>query len=504
MPQLNHVTADAARQLLLQQQTPAPKVQLGDLETLVNFSQILGGLIMPSEAAPIQTAETTETAEPRIFIRERTEIESRPETVRNLTESGEPSMRQPTEDISEGTERQTVSEPTEIFQAEAPEASEASVDPVLLQDGQVQTLPTDGGAAEVVQAGETTAMAAPVENFGSKAQLFDPGFGATADVVEATVAEPLPEPQPVMVDFLSGRSLGLKGAPVEAQPVPEEVLQPVTAESAGNGSLKPGTEILPEFRSMVTKEQTEAGTQNANERPLLADAQVRTAASANAALLKETTVELSQAQAQNAAPTSLTAVMNQVTARVEVSTAEPVGSPVAATAASKAEGVPGVRSAILAEGSQTLRQEAQRVNQAEMIERIVRMTKAGVNRGKQEVRLVLNPPELGGMKIHLKLSNGTLDATIRTDTMHANQLVNANLAELRQALADAGLDIGYLEVLLTEGDTQSGGRSTFEEQLHQHRAGAEAKNGGHEVLEPELVAASAYSMGDMSTIDIRV
>ncbi len=504
MPQLNHVTADAARQLLLQQQQAAPKLQPNDLGMLVSFSQILGGLITPSQMGPVQMTDAPQATEPRMATRERTEIESRPEPVRSFVRSEGPQLRQPTEELSEGPERQAVSESVETLQAQTPEASKASAEPVLLQDGQLEMLSTDDGTAEVLQVSESTDMVAPVEGFGSNPQLFEPELGATADLVEPRAANSVMEPKPEMVNFLSGHTLGLEKAPVEARPLPKEVLQQVMPESAGKGFSEPGTATLPEFRPLVAEEQADAGTRSATDRPLLMEAQPRTAASANAALLEEATVQSQQARAQNAAPTPLSSLVSQMMTRVEVPAVESTASPAAATAASEAEGVPGVRSAIAAEGSQTLRHEAQRVNQAEIIERIVRMTKAGVNRGKQEVRLVLNPPELGGMKIHLKLEQGTLDATIRTDTMNAYQLVNANLAELRQALTEAGLDVGFLEVLLTDSEAKSGGNSTFEDQLNQHRAGADAQKPGYAQVEPELAAAAAYSTGGMSLIDIRV
>jgi flagellar hook-length control protein FliK len=504
MPQLNHVTADVARQLLLSQQQAAPKLQPNDLGMLVSFSQILGGLITPSQMGPVQMTDASQTEEPRMDVREKTEIESRSEPVRNHVRSEEPQLRQPTEELSEGPERQAVSEPVETLQAQTPEASKASTEPVLLKDGQIETLATDDGTAGVLQVSESTKMVAPVEGFGSNPQIFEPELGATADLVEPRAAEPVMEPKSEMVDFLSERTLGLKEAPVAARPLPEEALQKVMPEGTGKGLSEPGTGTLPEFRPLVAEEAPEAGARSATDSPLLTEAQPRTAASSGTALLEEATLQLQQARAQNAAPAPLSSLMSQVVARVEVPAVESTASPVAATAASKAEGVPGVRSAIAAEGSPTLRNEAQRVNQAEIIERIVRMTKAGVNRGKQEVRLVLNPPELGGMKIHLKIENGTLEATIRTDTMNAHQLVNANLTELRQALTEAGLDVGFLEVLLTDGEAKSGENSTFEDQLNQHRAGADAQKQGYINAEPELAAAAAYSTSGMSLIDIRV
>jgi flagellar hook-length control protein FliK len=335
--------------------------------------------------------------------------------------------------------------------------------------------------------------------------LFEPEVGPTEDIVAPRVTEAQVEQNQEMIDFLSGRSLLVEQMPDRAPITSDQVLEQVMPEVTVSQAAAQDGEAVPEFRPLVQEAQTEQNAQASQERMAVSDSQVRqNLTAAKAVLFEEVVAEQNNAPVQNAAHNNPSAYISQMVARVEVPAAEAAPSPAAVAAASEAEGVPGVRSAQAAEGAPTLRQEAVRVNQAEIIERIVRLTKAGVNKGRQEVRLVLNPPELGGMKVHLKIEHGTLDATIRTDTANAHQLVSANLAELRNGLIEAGLDVGFIEVLLTGEEAHSGHYSSFEEHLNEHGAGTDSRVASVAASDREPALAAAPSLNGMSLIDITV
>ncbi|MHC4660971.1 MAG: flagellar hook-length control protein FliK [Planctomycetota bacterium] len=504
MPQLNHISAEVAKQLLIQQQQ-SPKFQPADLGTLINFSQILGGLITPSETASDQMTGPVQDVSLRPVTREKVEALERPEPVREFVRADDAGQRDPIAETFEGPERRTAGEPTTLTGSKAPEVLATAPEQVVLAQEGTQVLMT--GVQDVQATGFEIAVDTPiaVTEGDVSAQLFEPEAGATQDIVAQRIPEVQVEQKQEMIDFLSGRSLGMKQMASRAPAASEQTLEQVMPEVTASQAAELDGKAVPEFRPLVPDSQAEQNAQASPERMTVTESQVRqNLAAAKTVLFEEAVAEQNNAPAQNPVQPNPSAYISQLVARVEVPVAEVSPSPAAVAAASEAEGVPGVRSAQAAEGAPTMRQEAVRVNQAEIIERIVRLTKAGVNKGRQEVRLVLNPPELGGMKIHLKVEHGTLDATIRTDTANAQQLVSANLAELRNGLIEAGLDVGFIEVLLTGEEARSGHFSSFEEHLNEHGAGADSNAAGVAASDMEPALASAPSLTGMSLIDITV
>ncbi|HEY9855038.1 MAG TPA: flagellar hook-length control protein FliK, partial [Stenomitos sp.] len=63
-----------------------------------------------------------------------------------------------------------------------------------------------------------------------------------------------------------------------------------------------------------------------------------------------------------------------------------------------------------------------------------------------ELRLQLSPEHLGRMEIRVMSHEGSLSAQIRVDHAQARDMMNVQLAELRQSLADQGIKIDKLEV----------------------------------------------------------
>ncbi len=95
-----------------------------------------------------------------------------------------------------------------------------------------------------------------------------------------------------------------------------------------------------------------------------------------------------------------------------------------------------------------------RANQAETIEKIVRSIRIAVERGESRVRILLEPPRLGSVRIRLTIKAGVLNASFETQTPAARHVITQNLAHLRAALEEQGIEVGEFSVSV-EGESDS-------------------------------------------------
>ena len=66
-----------------------------------------------------------------------------------------------------------------------------------------------------------------------------------------------------------------------------------------------------------------------------------------------------------------------------------------------------------------------------------------------QLRLALKPPELGELTIKLSLREGVLKATLMADSSSTKHTLEAGLNELKQQLAQQGLKLERMEVVVS-------------------------------------------------------
>ncbi len=72
-------------------------------------------------------------------------------------------------------------------------------------------------------------------------------------------------------------------------------------------------------------------------------------------------------------------------------------------------------------------------------------------RGQQQARLMLNPPELGGVDVKLELQEGDVKLNLLTQTPAARELLEAALPRLREVMSESGMNL--LEANVSERDS---------------------------------------------------
>jgi len=86
----------------------------------------------------------------------------------------------------------------------------------------------------------------------------------------------------------------------------------------------------------------------------------------------------------------------------------------------------------------------------ENIDRIVRVLRAHVGDRESQVRIQLDPPELGRVRIDIRMRGDVLFLNVETDTAAGRELLSSRLTELREALQQQGIVVERANVEMRE------------------------------------------------------
>ena len=90
-----------------------------------------------------------------------------------------------------------------------------------------------------------------------------------------------------------------------------------------------------------------------------------------------------------------------------------------------------------------------------MVERLARDIGEHFRVGEQQAVLRLEPPELGKVKIDLRIEGGQLHVRIAAEGQESQALIEHHLPELHQALCAGQIDVGAVRV--SQGEWNPGG-----------------------------------------------
>ncbi|HBN07116.1 MAG TPA: hypothetical protein DD435_00205, partial [Cyanobacteria bacterium UBA8530] len=77
---------------------------------------------------------------------------------------------------------------------------------------------------------------------------------------------------------------------------------------------------------------------------------------------------------------------------------------------------------------------------------VVRQTQEAMGKGRTEIRIQLDPEHLGGMTLKVVSQNGIVTATIHADNPQTKDLIEGQLAGLRQQFSEQGIKFDRVEV----------------------------------------------------------
>lgn len=85
-------------------------------------------------------------------------------------------------------------------------------------------------------------------------------------------------------------------------------------------------------------------------------------------------------------------------------------------------------------------------DRAEFVDRIVKAVKLTQSRGAARIKIVLNPPNLGELRVDLSVRQHVLHGTLQAESVAAKDLILSNLQSLREGLEGQGIRVGEFSV----------------------------------------------------------
>jgi flagellar hook-length control protein FliK len=73
---------------------------------------------------------------------------------------------------------------------------------------------------------------------------------------------------------------------------------------------------------------------------------------------------------------------------------------------------------------------------------------------KSTIRIQLNPPELGSLKLEFTVEDDVLEAKIFVERSAVKEIIEKDIPRLRELLADTEVDVGNLDVFLQESEDE--------------------------------------------------
>ncbi len=100
-------------------------------------------------------------------------------------------------------------------------------------------------------------------------------------------------------------------------------------------------------------------------------------------------------------------------------------------------------------------EESTRANQTESIEKIIRSMRVATERGESKVRILLDPPRLGSVRVSMNIKDGVLNASFETQSQAARHIIAQDLPTLKTALEQQGIEVGEFSVSVDQGESQA-------------------------------------------------
>ena len=140
----------------------------------------------------------------------------------------------------------------------------------------------------------------------------------------------------------------------------------------------------------------------------------------------------------------------------------------------------------------------QGAEQARLINRVARAMTSAREQGAP-LRIRLSPPELGSIRLEVKVQDGAMSARIEAETPAARAALLENVSDLRQRLAEQGIRVEQFDVDLT--DRQNGSElpeNTNKEtdERPQNQDGNEARNESERTTNEEQASSRPEIQGD--------
>ena len=166
-------------------------------------------------------------------------------------------------------------------------------------------------------------------------------------------------------------------------------------------------------------------------------------------------------------------------------------------------GAPRLAAEVLAGPRETSHARPVEVDSARFLSRVARAFTVAQQRGG-EVQLRLSPPELGSLRVEVKVVEGVMTAKVETENAAAKAAVMEHLPQLRERLAEQGVRIERFDVdLMQQGSTGTPDRPADrqpDEAFAGRGSGGPTRRASQAAAETKAVPASPVPTGGLNVI----
>lgn len=103
------------------------------------------------------------------------------------------------------------------------------------------------------------------------------------------------------------------------------------------------------------------------------------------------------------------------------------------------------------------------INTSDVIAQIMEKSKVSVKPDLSEVRILLRPEQLGEVSLKIATQNGIVTAQFIAENQKVKEIIESNFNQLRDMLSEQGVDVGALEVNVSNGDEEKTTYNMFEQ-----------------------------------------
>lgn len=108
-------------------------------------------------------------------------------------------------------------------------------------------------------------------------------------------------------------------------------------------------------------------------------------------------------------------------------------------------------------------QALKNINTSDVIAQIMEKLKVSVKPDLSEVRILLRPEQLGEVSLKIATQNGIVTAQFIAENQKVKEIIESNFNQLRDMLSEQGVDVGALEVNVSNGDEEKTTYNMFEQ-----------------------------------------
>lgn len=95
------------------------------------------------------------------------------------------------------------------------------------------------------------------------------------------------------------------------------------------------------------------------------------------------------------------------------------------------------------------------INNTEVVTQIMEKIKVSVKPEISEVKMLLKPEQLGEVSLKISTQNGVVTAQFIAESQRVKEIIEANFNQLKDMLLEQGIDVGALEVNVSDQDQQT-------------------------------------------------